>query len=118
MCLTEMYSRVRVGKNLSDMFAIRNGLKQENALSPLLFNFALDYAIRRFQVIQDGLQLKGTHQLLFYANDANILGESVHTIKESKEALVVASKESGLEMLIKLSTWSCLEIRMQDKVTV
>jgi len=47
MCLTETYSRVRVGKNLSDMFPIRNGLKEEDALSPLLFNSALEYAIRR-----------------------------------------------------------------------
>ena len=42
MCLTETYSRVRVGKNLSDRFPIRNGLKQGDALSPLLFNFALE----------------------------------------------------------------------------
>ena len=47
MCLTETNSRVRVGKNLSDMFPIMNGLKQGDALSPLLFNFALEYAIRR-----------------------------------------------------------------------
>ena len=47
LCMTETYSRVRVGKNLSDMFHIRNGLKQGDALSPLLFNFALKYAIRR-----------------------------------------------------------------------
>jgi len=50
MCLTETYSRVRVGKNLYDMFHIRNDLKQGDALSPLLFNFALEYAIRRAQV--------------------------------------------------------------------
>ena len=49
MCLNETYSRVRVGKNLSDMFPVRNGLK-EDALSPLLFNCALEYAIRRVQV--------------------------------------------------------------------
>ena len=47
MCLTERYSRVRVGKNLSDMFPIRNDLKEGDALSPLFFNFALEYAIRR-----------------------------------------------------------------------
>ena len=47
MCLSETYSRVRVGKNLSEMFPIRNGLKQGDALSPLLFNFALEYAIKR-----------------------------------------------------------------------
>ena len=45
MCLTETYSRVRVGKNLSEMFPIRNGLEQRDALPPLLFNFALGYAI-------------------------------------------------------------------------
>ena len=41
ICLTEMYSRVWVGKHLSDMFPIRNGLKQGDALSPLFFNFFL-----------------------------------------------------------------------------
>ena len=96
MCLTETCSRVRVGKNLSDMFPIRNGLKQGDALSPLLFNFALEYAIRRVQVNQDGLKLNGTHQLLAYADDVNILWGSVHTVMQ--KVLVVATKEIGLEV--------------------
>ena len=50
MCSTETYSRVRVGKNLSDRYLIRNGLKHGDALSPLFFNFALEYAIKRVQV--------------------------------------------------------------------
>jgi len=98
MCMNETYSRVRVGKNLSDMFHIRNGLKEGDALSPLLFNFALKYAIRRVQVNQDGLKLNGAHQLLVYADDVNILGGSVQTVKENAEALVVASKETGLKV--------------------
>ena len=88
MCLTETYSRVREGMNLSDRFPIRNGLKQGDAVSPLLFNFALQWAIRRVQVNQDGLKPNGTHQLLVYADDIIILGRSVHTVKENPDTLV------------------------------
>jgi len=98
MSLTETYSRVRVGKNVSDRFPIRNGLKQGDALSPIVFNFALEYAIRMVQVNQDGLKLNGTHQLLAYADDVNILGGSIHTLKENAETLVAATREPGLEV--------------------
>ena len=97
-CPTKTYSRVRVGKNLSDMFPIRNGLKQGDALSPLLFSFALENTMRRVQVNQDGLKLNGTHQLLVYADDVYMLEGSVRTLKENAEALIMASKERGLEV--------------------
>jgi len=97
MSLTETYSRVRVGKIVCDRFPIRTGLKKGDALSPLLFNFALEYAITRVQVNQDGLKLNGTHQLLAYANDINILGGSILTLKDNAEALVAATREIGLE---------------------
>jgi len=98
MSLTETYSRIWVGKNVSDSFPIRNGLKQGDALSPVLFNFALEYAIRRVQVKQDGLKLNGTHQLQAYVDDVNILGGSIRTLKENAEALVAATREIGLEV--------------------
>ena len=64
----------------------------------MLFNFALEYAIRRVQVNQDGLKLNGTHQLLAYADDVNILRWIICTLKENTEALVAAIREIGLEV--------------------
>jgi hypothetical protein len=64
----------------------------------LLFNFALEYSIRRVQANQEGLKLNGTHQFLVYAHDVGILGGSIHSIKKNAENLVIASKEIGLEV--------------------
>jgi len=66
------------------MFPIKNGLTPD-ALLLFLFNFVIEYAIRRVQVKQDGLKLNGTHQLLVYADDVNILGGSVHTVKKTQK---------------------------------
>jgi hypothetical protein len=66
-----------------------NGLQKGDALSPLLFNSALEYAMRRAQVNRDGLKSNGTHQLLVYVDDVNILGRSVHTIKNTEALFVV-----------------------------
>jgi hypothetical protein len=79
------------------MFPIRNGLKQGDALSPLLLNFALVFAFKKVQVNQDGFKLNGTHQLLAYAADVNILEGSLRTVKENAEALVVTTMEIGLD---------------------
>ena len=75
-------------------------MKQGDALSPILFNFALEYDIKRVQVNQDGLKLSGTNQLLAYADNVNILGGSIHALKENAEALVAATRVIRLEVSV------------------
>jgi len=71
---------------LSDIFPVKNGLKQGDDLLPLFLNLTLKYTIRWGSGKQDGLKLNGTHRLFFYADDVIILGGSVHTIKKSTDA--------------------------------
>jgi hypothetical protein len=107
MCLNETYSKVRIGKNLSVNLPIQNGLKQGDALSPLLLNFALEYAIRKVQENQVGLKLNETHQLLIYADDVNLLGENIATVNKNTENLTVAIKKVDLEINVEKLSICC-----------
>jgi hypothetical protein len=114
MCLNETYSKVHIGKHLSDSFPIQNGLKQGDVLSPLLLNFALEYVIRKVQENQMELKWNGTHQLLAYADDVNLLGDNIDTIKKNTETLIDASKEVGLE--INVESTKCMLLSRQHNI--
>jgi hypothetical protein len=78
---------------LSYNYSLENGLKQENALSQPLFSFALEYTLRKVQGNQVGLKLNGTH-----ADDVNLLGDYIDTVKGYTKTLIDASKEVGPEV--------------------
>jgi hypothetical protein len=97
-CLSETYSNVNTIKHWSDSFPIQNGQKQGDALSPLLFNFVLEYAIRKVQENQEGLKWKETHQLLAYANDVNLLGDNIDIVKKNTGTSIHRGNEIGLDV--------------------
>jgi hypothetical protein len=88
MCLSETYTKVCIGKHLSDKFPIQNGLIQGDTLMPLLLNFALEDAFMKIQENQVRRKLNGAHQLLVYADDVNLLGDKIDTIKKITETLL------------------------------
>jgi hypothetical protein len=89
MCLNESYDKACIGKHLSDNFPIQNRIEEGDALSPLLFNFALAYTIRMVHENQVGLKLNETHQLLVYVDDANLLGDNIATWMDQQEVGVM-----------------------------
>jgi hypothetical protein len=101
MCLNETYSKVRVGK-LSEWpetrrCSIANG-----------FQCFLEYAIRNIEENEVGLELNGTHQLLIYADDVNLLSDSINTIKENRNTLLEAGRDVGLEINAEKIVYDCI----------
>jgi len=84
---------------------------------PLLFNFALEYDIRKVQENEEGLELNVTHLLLVYADSVNILDENVNTTEKIIGYLSGSSREVDLEVNVeKIKYMSCAITKMQDKI--
>ena len=81
-------SKVRIENYLSSSFPIENGLKQGDLLPPLVFNFLLEYAIRKVQETNLGLDMNGAHQVLAYADDVNLIGDDIRTIERNADVLL------------------------------
>jgi hypothetical protein len=72
---------------VTDWFPILNGLK-EDALSSFIFDFAVEYAIRKVQEIQEGLELNGTHQLLVCGDEVKLVTGNINITKKNTEAVL------------------------------
>ncbi|PSN43959.1 hypothetical protein C0J52_12363 [Blattella germanica] len=97
MCLNGTKSRVWIGKQVSDIFEIHNGLEQGDALSPILFDFVLEHAIKSLED-KKGVQLNGIHKLLVYADDMVLLGDSEEVLKANMHILRSNTRKLGLEV--------------------
>ena len=84
-CLNGTQSKVIIGNYLSSSFPIKNGLKLGDALSPLLPKFALEYAIRKIEETNLGLDMNITHQILAYADNLNLIGVDIRTKERNTE---------------------------------
>jgi hypothetical protein len=92
VCLNETYNKVHIGKHLPDTFPTQYVYNKVDALSSLIFKFILEYAIRMVLENQVGLKLNRTHQMLVYADDINLLGDKINTIKKKTDSLTDATK--------------------------
>jgi hypothetical protein len=109
--LDETYSKIRTGIYLSDYFLIQNGLKQGDALSPLLSKFLSEYAIRNVQENQVGLKLNGTHQLLGYSDgDVNVLGDNIRDAINKNIAILIlleVALEANTQLHVAVFSLTC-----------
>ena len=100
---------------MSDSFEIRSGLKQGDALSPLLFNFALEYAILKIKEDKKGLALNGLNQLFVYADDVDLIGDDIDALQSNSEVLVEACDEIGLQVNVEKTKYIVTSRNTEDE---
>jgi len=96
-CNTNIMCKVKFGNGTSDSFEVSTGLKQGDALSPVLFNLALEKMIRSMPIRQ-GIELLSNSTLLAYADNIFIIGSTRQDVAIKTNDLLKAAKPMGLEV--------------------
>jgi hypothetical protein len=94
----------------------QNALKQGDALSPLPYNFALEYSIRKVQENEVGLKLNGTHQLLVYTDDVNLLKYSIDRIKDNHDMKITNRTLENMAQFNYLVTKVTNQLSIQEEI--
>ncbi|CAG9134902.1 unnamed protein product [Plutella xylostella] len=94
----ESRMKVRVGGELTEEFAVVTGLKQGDALSPMLFNLALEHVLRGVLELDFGLQLNGKHKVVGYADDLAVLGKTAEEVRKAAKLLDTEAGKIGLRI--------------------
>lgn len=94
MCNEQTCCRVRWLGELLSIFECKNGLRQSDALSPVLFNLALEKVVSDISDLKE-MEIIGPYTLLTYADDIILLGESRNDVEESARKLIKSSSHMG-----------------------
>lgn len=98
MCTFKTISKVKVENEYSDTFRINTGLRQGDALSPLLFNLVIEEALREVSSLQGGAKINGKTNVLAFADDVALIAENKKDIKELAEKLITETQKVGLKI--------------------
>jgi len=99
-CVQHSKCKVKFNGELSEDFSVETGLRQGDALSPTLFNIALESVVREVLVDDTGLKIGEGHQITLaaYADDVIIIGGTEEDIIRTAEKLISKGKDIGLHI--------------------
>lgn len=96
LTLTKTENKVKVNNKLTENFEVKEGVRQGDPLSSLLFNVVLEMIIKEANINRSGHIYHKKHQCLAFADDVVILSRSKEQLKEVVERLEKAAREKGL----------------------
>lgn len=96
LCVNDSKGKVKVGREYTEIFEINTGVRQGDGLSPILFNIALEEALRETTKSTGGAKIPDKINLLAFADDVVIVAENKEDIKLLTQKLIEETAEVGI----------------------